>query len=49
MRGINSIELYWDGQRWWIANAIWTTGRHTITFGGSQTLVINSTVSQLTN
>jgi hypothetical protein len=23
-RGINSIELFWDGQRWWIANAIWT-------------------------
>ena len=22
-RGINSIELFWDGQRWWIANAIW--------------------------
>ena len=24
MRGINSIELFWDGTRWWIANAIWT-------------------------
>jgi len=23
-RGINSIELFWDGRRWWIANAIWT-------------------------
>jgi hypothetical protein len=23
-RGINSIELFWDGSRWWIANAIWT-------------------------
>ena len=23
-RGINSIELFWDGKRWWIANAIWT-------------------------
>lgn len=23
-RGINSIELFWDGARWWIANAIWT-------------------------
>jgi hypothetical protein len=23
-RGINSIELFWDGHRWWIANAIWT-------------------------
>ena len=24
-RGINSIELFWDGKRWWIANAIWQT------------------------
>ena len=24
LRGINSIELFWDGKRWWIANAIWT-------------------------
>jgi hypothetical protein len=24
-RGINSIELFWDGTRWWIANAIWTS------------------------
>lgn len=24
MRGINSIELFWDGKRWWISNAIWT-------------------------
>jgi len=23
-RGINSIELYWDGTRWWIANGIWS-------------------------
>lgn len=23
-RGINSIELFWDGKRWWIAGAIWT-------------------------
>ena len=23
-RGINSIELFWDGHRWWIAAAIWT-------------------------
>ncbi len=23
-RGINSIELFWDGKRWWIANGIWT-------------------------
>ncbi|MBI4913235.1 MAG: hypothetical protein HY823_10895 [Acidobacteria bacterium] len=22
-RGINSIELYWDGARWWIAGAVW--------------------------
>jgi hypothetical protein len=22
-RGINSIELFWDSKRWWIANAIW--------------------------
>jgi hypothetical protein len=22
-RGVNSIELFWDGKRWWIANAIW--------------------------
>jgi hypothetical protein len=26
-RGINSIELFWDGKRWWIANAIWTDER----------------------
>ena len=23
-RGINSIELFWDGTRWWIANGVWT-------------------------
>jgi hypothetical protein len=23
-RGINSIEPFWDGTRWWIANAVWT-------------------------
>jgi len=23
-RGINSIELVWDGTRWWIASAVWT-------------------------
>ena len=23
-RGINSIELFWDGKRWWIANGTWT-------------------------
>lgn len=22
-RGINSIELFWDGKRWWIANGMW--------------------------
>jgi len=22
-RGVNSIELFWDGTRWWIAGAIW--------------------------
>jgi len=22
-RGINSIQLFWDGTRWWIANATW--------------------------
>ena len=22
-RGINSIQLFWDGRRWWIASAIW--------------------------
>jgi hypothetical protein len=26
-RGINSIELFWDGDRWWIANAIWDDER----------------------
>ena len=26
-RGINSIELFWDGKRWWIANAIWDDER----------------------
>jgi hypothetical protein len=23
-RGINSIELYFDGRRWWISSAMWT-------------------------
>jgi hypothetical protein len=23
-RGINSIELFWDGKRWWIASGVWT-------------------------
>ncbi len=22
-RGINSIQLMWDGERWWIANILW--------------------------
>jgi len=26
-RGINSIELFWDGTRWWIASAIWDDER----------------------
>lgn len=23
-RGINSIELFWDGKRWWISHGAWT-------------------------
>jgi hypothetical protein len=26
-RGVNSIELFWDGKRWWIAYAIWDEER----------------------
>jgi hypothetical protein len=26
-RGINSIQLFWDGTRWWIASAIWDEER----------------------
>ncbi|MGA8223342.1 MAG: hypothetical protein WB780_16970 [Candidatus Acidiferrales bacterium] len=26
-RGVNSIELFWDGKRWWIASAIWDEER----------------------
>jgi hypothetical protein len=26
-RGINSIELYWDGARWWISGAEWDDER----------------------
>jgi len=26
-RGVNSIEMFWDGQRWWIAVAIWDDER----------------------
>lgn len=22
-RGVNSLELYWDGKRWWIASVMW--------------------------
>ncbi len=22
-RGINSLELFWDGSRWWVASAVW--------------------------
>jgi hypothetical protein len=26
-RGINSVELFWDGSRWWIASNIWDDER----------------------
>jgi hypothetical protein len=26
-RGINSLQLFWDGKRWWIASAIWDEER----------------------
>jgi len=26
-RGVNSIQLYWDGVRWWIASATWDDER----------------------
>ena len=26
-RGVNSIQLYWDGTRWWIASATWDDER----------------------
>ena len=26
-RGVNSIQLYWDGERWWIAGATWDDER----------------------
>jgi hypothetical protein len=26
-RGVNSIELFWDGRRWWIVTAIWDEER----------------------
>jgi hypothetical protein len=22
-RGVNSLQLYWDGSRWWITSAAW--------------------------
>src|SRR3989454_3235910 len=28
-RGINSIELFWDGTRWWIASAVWLDRKST--------------------
>jgi hypothetical protein len=24
-RGINALELYFDGTRWWISSAMWTS------------------------
>ena len=26
-RGINSLELFWDGSRWWVAGVIWDDER----------------------
>jgi hypothetical protein len=26
-RGVNSLDLYWDGTRWWITGAIWDDER----------------------
>jgi hypothetical protein len=26
-RGINSVQLFWDGHRWWIAGAVWDDER----------------------
>ena len=26
-RGINSLQLFWDGTRWWIASATWDEER----------------------
>jgi hypothetical protein len=26
-RGVNSIDLYWDGSRWWITAASWDDER----------------------
>jgi hypothetical protein len=26
-RGVNSLQLYWDGARWWIVSAVWDEER----------------------
>lgn len=26
-RGINSLDLYWDGTRWWVAAEVWNSER----------------------
>jgi hypothetical protein len=26
-RGVNSLHLFWDGERWWIANVMWENER----------------------
>jgi len=26
-RGVNSVQLYWDGARWWVTNVIWDDER----------------------
>lgn len=26
-RGVNSVQLYWDGTRWWVTNVIWDDER----------------------
>ena len=26
-RGINSVQLYWDGKRWWISSVVWDDER----------------------
>ncbi len=26
-RGVNSVQLFWDGRRWWIAGAVWDDER----------------------
>jgi hypothetical protein len=27
VRGVNALQLYFDGTRWWIASVIWDTDR----------------------